>query len=580
MIRLIPISLAFVLSLTVLCAHGVTQQRSGAGAPTPVDNEYTGDFMHFGVTNNYAELMPFACPIGTEHLQIENQLCGYTLSYKIGTSSYIAYATFEEHYHMTHCTYAEEVNPLEIRIRTANQTTNGILGLYQNFTFRMDGKFILLESWVCNQSANTLDSVIYKITADWDVDSDWNDDEWGFDALNQMPYAYDLHYCTLYPVFPPPTIIDYDGFDDCYTRATTTNAPPSSYTNYDGCEIMHYDLGDLEPGQSAYIAVIFASEDSLGGLGRQIYEASSYLAIPGVLQGYVYNMNLEPLANSVISNSFYGLSDTTNADGYYQLDQVPPGTHLFTTEHEGYYDTSILIHVAPGDTTAQDFYLEQVITTMLVLELFPHGTPIIIPGSGGSFSFTASVQNTYPDPQVVDLWTYLLLPGSGMVGPILQVENLTLPSNSTQAKDYLQAVPVTAPPGTYQYWACVGNYPWVVFDSDSFTFEKAGVTGIEGNWSLADWVCDDGLFRFSSISPNPFNAATVLSFELRAASFVKLEVFDVKGRLVSGSGATPTMYGAGIHQITFDGSGLPSGIYFYRLEAGAEVASGKMVLLK
>ncbi len=88
--------------------------------------------------------------------------------------------------------------------------------------------------------------------------------------------------------------------------------------------------------------------------------------------------------------------------------------------------------------------------------------------------------------------------------------------------------------------------------------------------------------------PNPFNGTTVLSFELPKASMVRLEVFDVNGRSVgahssaplSGSGATPTLYPAGTHEITFDGSGLPSGVYYYRLTAGANVASGKMMLMK
>ncbi|TKJ37934.1 hypothetical protein CEE37_13295 [candidate division LCP-89 bacterium B3_LCP] len=93
-----------------------------------------------------------------------------------------------------------------------------------------------------------------------------------------------------------------------------------------------------------------------------------------------------------------------------------------------------------------------------------------------------------------------------------------------------------------------------------------------------------------SAFPNPFNATTVISFELRVASLVKLEVFDVRGNIVgarpvsplSGSGATPTtdFYTAGSHRITFNGTGLPSGIYIYCLTAGNFTGAGKMVLIK
>jgi|GEM_PF-2220209 len=93
--------------------------------------------------------------------------------------------------------------------------------------------------------------------------------------------------------------------------------------------------------------------------------------------------------------------------------------------------------------------------------------------------------------------------------------------------------------------------------------------------------------------PNPFNPTTIISFQLPEAGWVKLEVFDVNGRVIpSGSGpkgglcsAIPTTqggtwYSPGAHQITFDGSGLPSGIYFARLQAGDYTAVRKMVLVK
>ncbi|MFH1733954.1 MAG: T9SS type A sorting domain-containing protein, partial [bacterium] len=77
---------------------------------------------------------------------------------------------------------------------------------------------------------------------------------------------------------------------------------------------------------------------------------------------------------------------------------------------------------------------------------------------------------------------------------------------------------------------------------------------------------------------------TTITFDLPVAAEVRLDVFDINGRNVSlsGSGTTPTtgLYAPGTHSITFDGSGLASGIYLYRLEAGNYTASGKMVLMK
>jgi hypothetical protein len=78
--------------------------------------------------------------------------------------------------------------------------------------------------------------------------------------------------------------------------------------------------------------------------------------------------------------------------------------------------------------------------------------------------------------------------------------------------------------------------------------------------------------------PNPFNPSTVLRFGLPRASDVSLEVYDVTGRLVITliDGVVP----AGRMSLVFDGSGLPSGVYLYRLTTGPYVHTRKMVLLR
>ena len=84
-----------------------------------------------------------------------------------------------------------------------------------------------------------------------------------------------------------------------------------------------------------------------------------------------------------------------------------------------------------------------------------------------------------------------------------------------------------------------------------------------------------------SCYPNPFNTTTTISFTLPKASEVKMEVYDVLGREVKSAypcGATE--YSAGEHHVAFDGSELPSGIYFVRVEAGGMVQTKKMMLLR
>jgi hypothetical protein len=78
--------------------------------------------------------------------------------------------------------------------------------------------------------------------------------------------------------------------------------------------------------------------------------------------------------------------------------------------------------------------------------------------------------------------------------------------------------------------------------------------------------------------PNPFNPATTISYQIRSAGGVTLRVYDVLGREVATlvNGYQPP----GTYGVTFDGSRLSSGVYFYRLQSGSFVNTKKMVLAK
>ena len=73
------------------------------------------------------------------------------------------------------------------------------------------------------------------------------------------------------------------------------------------------------------------------------------------------------------------------------------------------------------------------------------------------------------------------------------------------------------------------------------------------------------MFVLSQNYPNPFNPATMISFGLPSNAMVSLKVYDVLGREVSTllSGELP----AGTYSEQWSGEGLPSGEYFYRLQA-------------
>ncbi|MCW9066683.1 MAG: T9SS type A sorting domain-containing protein, partial [Ignavibacteriaceae bacterium] len=76
----------------------------------------------------------------------------------------------------------------------------------------------------------------------------------------------------------------------------------------------------------------------------------------------------------------------------------------------------------------------------------------------------------------------------------------------------------------------------------------------------------------------PFNPTTNLEFRSSAGGFVSLKVYDVLGNEITT--LINNELSSGIHKVEFDGTGLPSGTYFYRLDAGRYSETKKMVLLK
>lgn len=78
--------------------------------------------------------------------------------------------------------------------------------------------------------------------------------------------------------------------------------------------------------------------------------------------------------------------------------------------------------------------------------------------------------------------------------------------------------------------------------------------------------------------PNPFNPSTVLSFDLPDAGVVKVEFFDVNGRLVSV--LTNQAYQAGTHSLQFDAGTLASGIYLIRADIAGSIQTQKITLIK
>jgi hypothetical protein len=78
--------------------------------------------------------------------------------------------------------------------------------------------------------------------------------------------------------------------------------------------------------------------------------------------------------------------------------------------------------------------------------------------------------------------------------------------------------------------------------------------------------------------PNPFNPVTEIRFDLPEAARVELKIFNSLGQLVST--LIDENRAAGSHSVSWDASGVASGVYIYQLRAGSFTDSKKMVLMK
>jgi hypothetical protein len=78
--------------------------------------------------------------------------------------------------------------------------------------------------------------------------------------------------------------------------------------------------------------------------------------------------------------------------------------------------------------------------------------------------------------------------------------------------------------------------------------------------------------------PNPFNPSTVIRYSLPVPGNIRLKIYDLLGREVATlvDGVRP----AGEHQVQWDASGMPGGMYLYRLESGTFRETRKLMLVK
>ncbi|MBL7129119.1 MAG: T9SS type A sorting domain-containing protein [Ignavibacteria bacterium] len=114
------------------------------------------------------------------------------------------------------------------------------------------------------------------------------------------------------------------------------------------------------------------------------------------------------------------------------------------------------------------------------------------------------------------------------------------------------------------------------------------ITGVYQLWSVIADISSLGIqrigtsvpseFELKQNYPNPFNPATTIQVYIPVNDFVELTVYDISGKEVAE--LINQELKAGVYNVSFASSGLPSGVYFYTLRSSEFVQTRKMLYVK
>ncbi len=111
-----------------------------------------------------------------------------------------------------------------------------------------------------------------------------------------------------------------------------------------------------------------------------------------------------------------------------------------------------------------------------------------------------------------------------------------------------------------------------IFYQQNFNFRDEDISVIQTNPQVPE------IYRLSQNYPNPFNPSTRIKFHLPENTFTSLKIYDVSGREIMNMINEKLQRGE--YEYEFNGSDLPSGVYFYKLETESYTQTRKMILIK
>ncbi|MCP4632911.1 MAG: T9SS type A sorting domain-containing protein [candidate division Zixibacteria bacterium] len=258
---------------------------------------------------------------------------------------------------------------------------------------------------------------------------------------------------------------------------------------------------------------------------------------------------------------------------------------------------------------AEDFNIE---IPQMYCDVWPHYPPVEIPANGAVMTMDGLLHNFADTIMIVDVWADAIWVTGGIRYENIQgcCQYRAFPGSNVYP--YSCFVPRYIQSGEWIFRAYAGlTDEGVVYDSGHFSFRKlhngravripnqtisdydSSGADYERPRSESGWIWYDGpgMVGYDDVMPiempmdyglrsypNPFNPTTEIRFELREDSKVTLNVYNIAGRKVAN--LVDSYLTRGVHNVTFKGSSMSSGVYFYRLETKNNSVTKRMILLK
>jgi len=322
------------------------------------------------------------------------------------------------------------------------------------------------------------------------------------------------------------------------TLTTSLNIGSPGATSFDFSGLLNHgstSMTSVTPSTTPYTAqypnATFALKASLAG---------AFSGIPGTVDGDLYTY-LTLASNSLVILASMG-SGTITLPG---ANPIPGALAATNDPPDTMYAVPMTIGTRWGSTYAM--------TTNITV---------------GGFPFSNSTRN-YVTTFVVDAYGPMKMPG-GSVHDALRLRKADISGTPIISYTFL-----AKDGATVQVTASDPSWP----DSGTITVARKYVTWTAGPpVSVRSDVAVPNEFSVSQNYPNPFNPETNIKYQIADSRMVQLTVYDLLGREVAV--LVNEQKAPGTYDVRFDGSGLSSGVYLYRLSAGTFVETRKMVLVK